>query len=37
MIRVKYMDGRVMNSYDRRILVRLEGEEKFFVRRERYF
>lgn len=36
MIRVKYMDGRSMIGRDRRTFERFEGEEKFFIRRERY-
>ena len=36
MIRAKYMDGRTMSGHDRRLLARLEGEERVLVRRERH-
>ena len=36
MVRSKYADGRPMAGRDRRLLSRLEGEQKLLARRERH-
>ena len=36
MIRAKYTSGRTVSGRDRRLLARLEGEERLLLRRERH-
>ena len=36
MIRAKYMDGHTISGHDRRLLSRLEEDERLLVRRERH-